>query len=58
MVAAHLLESEHELTVFEAEDHIGGHTHTDDVTWTGGRYAVDTGFIVFNARPTRTSSGC
>lgn len=28
MVAAHLLHAEHELTVFEAADRVGGHTHT------------------------------
>jgi predicted NAD/FAD-binding protein len=31
MVAAHLLSPENEVTVFEANDYIGGHTHTIDV---------------------------
>jgi uncharacterized protein len=48
MVAASRLHREHEVTVFEAADYIGGHTNTRDVTWQGQRYAIDTGFIVFN----------
>jgi len=48
LVAAHLLSREHAVTVFEAEGRIGGHTHTVDVEADGRRYAVDTGFIVFN----------
>ena len=50
LVAAYLLSREHELTIFEADDHIGGHTHTHAVERFGRRYAVDTGFIVFNER--------
>ena len=48
MVAAHLLSEDHEVVVYEANDYIGGHTHTVDVYLNGDRYAVDTGFIVFN----------
>jgi len=48
MVAAHLLSDEHDLVVFEANDYIGGHTHTIDVSLNGNSYPVDTGFIVFN----------
>lgn len=50
MVAAYLLSREHEVAVFEAHDYIGGHTHTISVDTEEGRYAVDTGFIVFNDR--------
>jgi len=50
MTAAHLLSRKHTLTVFEANDYIGGHTHTIDVPVNGDRYAVDTGFIVFNEK--------
>jgi predicted NAD/FAD-binding protein len=46
--AAYRLRTEHEVTVFEAADYVGGHTHTVDVEHAGERYAVDTGFIVFN----------
>jgi predicted NAD/FAD-binding protein len=48
MVAAHHLSREHEVTVYEAGGHIGGHTHTVDIEQQGRCYAVDTGFIVFN----------
>ena len=48
LVAAHRLHQRHEITVFEANDHIGGHTHTHDIELGGRRWAVDTGFIVFN----------
>jgi predicted NAD/FAD-binding protein len=48
LTCAYLLNRRHEITLFEASDWIGGHTHTVDVTVDGHRYAVDTGFIVFN----------
>jgi predicted NAD/FAD-binding protein len=48
LVCAHLLHRDHELTVFEANDYIGGHTNTIDVEMNGTTYAVDTGFIVYN----------
>lgn len=47
-VAAHQLHREHDITVFEAGSHLGGHTHTHDIEIGGKTYAVDTGFIVFN----------
>jgi predicted NAD/FAD-binding protein len=47
-VAAYHLAREHEVTVFEAGSHLGGHTHTHEVEQAGRRYSVDTGFIVFN----------
>lgn len=50
MVAAYLLNEEHDLTIFEANDYVGGHTNTVTVTTEDGTYAVDTGFIVFNER--------
>jgi predicted NAD/FAD-binding protein len=49
-VAAWHLCREHAITVFEAGDHVGGHTHTHDVIHDGEHYAIDTGFIVFNDR--------
>lgn len=48
LASAWLLSREHEVTLFEANDYLGGHTHTHDVEVAGRRYAVDTGFIVFN----------
>lgn len=50
LTAAHLLAGDHELTIYEANDYIGGHTHTLDVPAAGRTWAVDTGFIVFNDR--------
>ncbi|MDH5566596.1 MAG: FAD-dependent oxidoreductase [Myxococcales bacterium] len=50
LVAARGLHQRHAITVFEADDRIGGHTHTVDVELDGQRYAVDTGFIVYNER--------
>lgn len=47
---AYHLQREHDITVFEAGSHIGGHTHTHDIELDGRRHAVDTGFIVFNDR--------
>jgi len=47
-VAAYHLAREHEVTVFEAGAHIGGHAHTHEVEQAGRRYSVDSGFIVFN----------
>jgi uncharacterized protein len=48
LTAARRLCTEHEVTVFEANDYIGGHTNTVDVEAEGRHWAVDTGFIVFN----------
>ena len=50
LVAARKLHREHDITVFEASDRIGGHTNTVDVETPSGPLAVDTGFIVFNQR--------
>jgi predicted NAD/FAD-binding protein len=49
-VIAQRLHREHDITVYEAGDHVGGHTHTHSVEQAGRQYAVDTGFIVFNDR--------
>jgi uncharacterized protein len=46
-LASHL-HQQHQLTVFEANDYIGGHTHTHQVSIGGETHLVDTGFIVFN----------
>ena len=40
----------HALTVFEAEDRVGGHTHTHRIELDGEVQQIDTGFIVFNDR--------
>ncbi|REJ95981.1 MAG: FAD-dependent oxidoreductase [Planctomycetota bacterium] len=48
LVAAHQLHGRHEITLFEANDYIGGHTNTVDVGVKGRKHCIDTGFIVFN----------
>ncbi|MGB6054780.1 MAG: FAD-dependent oxidoreductase [Burkholderiaceae bacterium] len=48
--AYRLAQAKHEVTLFEANDYFGGHTHTVDVTLDGITHGVDTGFLVFNHR--------
>ena len=64
LTCAHYLVQQHEVTVFEANDYIGGHVNTIDVALQDGtkaksrftktshveKSAIDTGFIVFNER--------
>ena len=47
---AHSLAGEAQVTLFEAGDYFGGHTHTVDVTLNGVTHGVDTGFLVLNER--------
>lgn len=46
LVSAWLLGRRHEVTLFEADERLGGHTHTHHVDYAGKTLAVDTGFIV------------
>ncbi|GEN27915.1 amine oxidase [Halovibrio variabilis] len=48
MAAGWYLSAQHEVTLFEADARLGGHTATMDVAVEGRPYAIDTGFIVFN----------
>lgn len=48
LAAGYLLSREHQITLFEGNDYLGGHTHTQDVVVDGACYPVNTGFIVFN----------
>ena len=50
LASAWLLSREHEVTLFEANNYFGGHTHTHDVQQQGRRYRIDSGFIVHNPR--------
>ncbi|UGB38459.1 NAD(P)/FAD-dependent oxidoreductase [Frateuria soli] len=50
LASAWLLARCHEVVLFEANAYLGGHTHTHDVEQHGRRYAIDTGFIVYNPR--------
>ena len=46
--SAWLLRHRYEITVFERENHLGGHSNTVEVEEEGQRLPVDTGFMVFN----------
>ncbi|MGW4571105.1 NAD(P)/FAD-dependent oxidoreductase [Streptomyces tendae] len=51
LTAAHVLGREHRVTLYEADDRLGGHAHTHDLTAPDGRvHRVDSGFIVHNRR--------
>jgi predicted NAD/FAD-binding protein len=50
LASAYLLARRHRVTLFEAADYLGGHTHTVDVRVEGIDAPVDTGFLVFNDR--------
>lgn len=51
LTAAYLLQRKFEVTLFEADNRLGGHAHTHEVaTSAGGTLAVDSGFIVHNQR--------
>ena len=54
LATAHALAAQAQVTLFEAGNHFGGHTHTVDITLAGAHgpvtHGVDTGFLVFNHR--------
>lgn len=50
LTVAHHLHARHDIQLFEAGGHVGGHVHTHDVALGGRNHAVDSGFIVFNHR--------
>ncbi|WP_419168707.1 NAD(P)/FAD-dependent oxidoreductase [Halobacteriovorax sp.] len=50
LTCAYKLSSKHDITLFEANDYLGGHTHTHDIELDGEKHRVDTGFIVFNKK--------
>lgn len=45
---AYYLHTQHQITLFEANSYLGGHTHTHKIALEGETHHVDTGFIVFN----------
>jgi predicted NAD/FAD-binding protein len=49
-VAARLLATRHDVTLYESGSHAGGHAHTVEVEIEGVAHAVDVGFMVFNRR--------
>ena len=46
--AYRLAQAGQDVTLYEAGDYFGGHSHTVDVTLDGATHGVDTGFLVFN----------
>ena len=50
LLTARLLCGEHDVSVFEAANYAGGHANTVECETLGRRFAVDTGFMVFNRR--------
>lgn len=54
LAVAHTLQGHADITLFEAADYFGGHTHTVDITLPTAQglvtHGVDTGFLVFNER--------
>jgi len=51
LTAAYLLQRRYDVTLFEADDRLGGHAHTHELPTDDGRTVdVDTGFIVHNRR--------
>ena len=51
LTAAYLLQRRYDVTLFEADDRLGGHAHTHELPTDDGRTVdIDTGFIVHNRR--------
>ncbi|NJP99727.1 NAD(P)/FAD-dependent oxidoreductase [Streptomyces zingiberis] len=51
LTAAHVLRRAHHVTLYEADNRLGGHAHTHELTSSDGRtHRVDSGFIVHNRR--------
>ena len=48
--ASWLLHKKYDITLFEKNDYLGGHTHTHDVTEGDKELAIDSGFIVYNEK--------
>ena len=48
--ASYLLNRSHDITVYEKNDYIGGHSRTIHISVDGKSIPVDTGFIVYNKR--------
>lgn len=50
LVCGWLLSRKHDVTLFEADSRLGGHTNTVDFEAFGKSWSADTGFMVFNDR--------
>lgn len=47
---AYYLNPHHQITLFESNDRVGGHSHTHQIDFFNQKIHVDTGFIVFNKK--------
>ncbi len=54
LVTAHLLDGSHDVAIIEADERLGGRSHTHDVEIHGERRAVDSGFMMMNPRSSPT----
>ena len=50
LTCAYMLNRKHDITIFEKNDYIGGHTHTHEIEYSGRKWNIDSGFIVYNER--------
>jgi predicted NAD/FAD-binding protein len=48
LMCSWLLSRKHSVSLFEANDYLGGHTHTHNIELAGRHFRVDTGFIVYS----------
>ena len=48
LTCAYILNNEHDITIFEKNDYVGGHTHTHQIEYGGEEFSIDSGFIVYN----------
>lgn len=50
LISAHLLSRVYEVSIFEANNYLGGHIHTNRIHHENSIYNIDSGFIVFNKK--------
>lgn len=50
LTAAYLLQRRYDVRLFEADDRLGGHAHTHDISTPHGVRGLDTGFLVHNTK--------
>ena len=48
LTCGYLLNKEHNITIFESNNYIGGHTNTISLDSENKNFNIDTGFIVYN----------
>jgi predicted NAD/FAD-binding protein len=48
LASAYFLQRQHDVTLYEANTYLGGHTNTVEIVIDGKTLVVDTGFLVFN----------